>query len=194
MTHKRLRIALVLLVLATGSSMAGPKDQWWTISNSYPKTLAPQYMVKGGFENGHDLFVCRAAINNRVYPGKTWDGLGGCFVSIGNEPLVTPYQVLPTPPIVSDSLAYRWASRTEMITDPSLWYVAVQGGWGSGTPNDSDYHICSRDLSINGAYVGKHPGRQFGRPPYDYCAVTWGGQIYEAPGLDYDILLYLYPN
>lgn len=175
------------------ASMAGPKDQWWTISASYPRSLAPENMVDGGLENGRQLFVCRVAIGNRVFPGKTWDGLGGCFVAIGGEPLATSYQVLAKPPIVSDYFVYRWATRTEMIADPSLWYLAVQGGFDSGNANDADYHICSRDLWINGTYVGKHPGRQFGRPPYDYCTVTWGGQAYEAPGLDYEILLYANP-
>ena len=171
-------------------STAGPKDQWWTIAPYFPRPLAPQYMVSGGLENGRELFVCRAAYANKIFPGKTWDGLGGCFVSVETEPLATAYQVLPKPPIVSDYFVYRWATRTEMITNPSLWNLAVQGGFDSGNGADSDYHVCRRDLSVNGAYVGKHPGRQFGRPPGDYCAVTWGGQLYETPGLDYEILLY----
>lgn len=185
-----LRTVIVLLILAAGSTMAGPSDPWYTIDPYFHTYLAPQFMVSGGLENGRQLFVCRAVYGTRVWPGKTWDGLGGCFVAISGEPLVTSYQVLATPPLVSNYFTYRWASRSEMITNPGLWYLAIQGGFDGGAGGDPDYHICSRDLFINGTYVGKHPGRQFGRPPYDYCAVTWGGQLYEAPGLDYDILLY----
>jgi len=105
-------------------------------------------MVSGGLENGRELFVCRAAYANKVFPGKTWDGLSGCFVSVETEPLATSYQVLPKYYFV-----YRWATRTEMITNPSLWNLAVQGGFDSGNGADSDYHVCSRDLSVNGASV-----------------------------------------
>src|SRR5262249_147216 len=159
----------------------------------------PQYMVKGGSENGRDLFVCHAVLgsaelrNSRVVPGKTWDGLGGCFVGDGNsEILVKPYQVLVQPPLVSDYFTYRWASRTEMINNPGLWYFAVQGGWGENNYEDPDSHICSFNLWVNGVYVGTHPGRQEGRPPYDWCNVTWGGKEYGWQ--DYTILLYAYAN
>ena len=57
MTFKRLRIALVLLVLATGSSMAGPKDQWFTITRNgvTPPPEAQMGLVSGGQENGREL-------------------------------------------------------------------------------------------------------------------------------------------
>src|SRR5262245_14981856 len=132
MTHKRLRIVLVLLILATGSSMAGPKDQWFSITRSgvTPPPEALMGLVSGGWENGRELYVCRAVIGDIIQPGKTWTGLNGCFVADYNgERLVTPYQVLPQPPFLSDyNFTYRWASRTEMITNPGLWYLAVQGG------------------------------------------------------------------
>jgi hypothetical protein len=184
MHHRHLRIVLVLLLLATVNTIAGPKDQWFTMG-SYVVPIAPQYMVSGGYENGRELFVCRAAVDTVIFPGKTWDGLGGCFVAAyGVETLITPYQVLAKPPLVSDYFVYRWATRTEMITNPGLWYLAVQGGvYSSG-----DYHVCSRDLWLNGTYVGRHPGRLVSKPPSDWCEVTWGGQVYWAQ--DWDILLY----
>ena len=78
-------------------------------------------LVSGGWENGRELYVCRAVIGDIIQPGKTWTGLNGCFVASSNgETLVTPYQVLPQPPFVSDyNFTYRWATRTEMITIPA---------------------------------------------------------------------------
>src|SRR5215831_693552 len=104
MTYKRLRIALVLLVLATGSSMAGSKDQWFTIGGrSQTPPPGPPYMVSGGLENGRELYVCRAAVLYEMVPGKTWSGLNGCLVAHNGEEIrVTPYQVLAQPPFVSD--------------------------------------------------------------------------------------------
>ena len=188
MSYRHLRITLVLLVLAAASSMAGPKDQWFTMGpNVVP--IAPQYMVKGGSENGRDLFVCRAFTADGVLPGKTWDGLGGCFIAIGGvETLMTQYQVLGQPPLVSNYFTYRWASRFEMIDNPGLWYVAVQGGFNTGLLYDPDFRICSSVLWVNGVYLGTHPGRQAGKPPNDYCFVTWGGHWYAQQY--YDILLY----
>jgi len=192
MTYKRLRIALVLLVLATGTSMAGPKDQWFTITRTgvTPPPEALMGLVSGGWENGRELYVCRAVIFNNIQPGKTWTGLNGCFVVSSNgETLVTPYQVLPQPPFVSDyNFTYRWATRTEIISNPGLWDLAVQGGIYLGSVNNPDTHICSRDLWLNGAYVGRHPGVLFDQPPFDTCYVTWGGQYYG--GQDFNILLY----
>jgi hypothetical protein len=122
-------------------------------------------------------------------PGKTWDGLGGCFVFInGVETLITSYQVLVQPPLVSDYFTYGWVQRSEMLTNPGLWYLAVQGGFDAGGPDDPDFHICSGALWMNGVYLGTHPGRQNLRPPFDYCLVTWGGQEYWLQ--DYAILLY----
>jgi hypothetical protein len=191
MSYRHLRIALVLLVLAAASSMAGPKDQWFTMgSNVVP--IAPQYMVKGGSENGRDLFVCRAIVGSKIIPGKTWDGLGGCFVSNEFETLITPYQVLVQPPLVSDYFTYRWASRSNMIDNPGLWNFVVQGGFNSGYLYDPDYRICSMNLWVNGVYLGKHPGLQLKKPPFDFCYVTWGGQVYASQ--DYDILVYVYAN
>ena len=193
MHHRFLRIPLVLLVLATGSSMAGPNDQWFTIPRSgvTPPPEALMGLVVGGLENGRELYVCRAVISDIIQPGKTWAGLNGCFVASGvGETLVAPYQVLPQPPFVSDyNFTYRWATRAEMITDPSLWYLAVQGGiYPQGDVYTTDTHICSRDLWVNGAYAGRHPGVLFDRPPGDTCYVTWGGQYYG--GQDWNVLLY----
>jgi hypothetical protein len=195
---KALIIALVLLVLATGSSMAGPKDQWFTIPSGgvTPPSGAPLNMVSGAWENTRDLYVCRAAVGPAIFPGKTWPGLSGCFVASSGpgteESLITPYQVLPQPPYVSDYFRYGWYPRSFMIAHPALWYQAVQGGVDPVYGWDmyhADYHICTRDVWVNGAYVGRHPGRLVGQPPSDWCIVTWGGQIYI--GQDWYILLYL---
>jgi hypothetical protein len=191
MHHKRLVIALILLLLATGSSMAGVYDQWFTIGSlSQTPPPGPPYMVSGGLENGRELYVCRAAVGNVILPGKTWSGLNGCFVAQGGEMLITPYQVLAQPPFVSDyNFTYHWATRTEMIANPGLWNLAVQGGIEAGSSiYVSDYRICSRDLFVNGAYVGRHPGRLINVPPSDWCVVTWGGQQYYAQ--DWSVLLY----
>src|SRR5262249_3608830 len=149
------------------------------------------YMVSGGLENGRELYVCRAAVDNVILPGKTWSGLGGCFVAgpSGGETLIKIYQVLAQPPFVTDyNFTYHWTTRPEIIATPCLWDLAVQGGTDGGQPAHPDYHICSRDLWVNGAYVGRHPGRLVGIPPSDWCVVTWGGRSYWAQ--DWDVLLY----
>jgi hypothetical protein len=136
-------------------------------------------MVSGGVENGRELFVSRAVYGNGLFPGKTWAGLGGCFVAVAGEPLVTPYQVLVKPPLVSEEFVYRFATHAELNADGTLWGLAVQGGF---SPSSSpDYLLCTRDLWVNGTYVGRHPGRFIGGPPSlagTLCVVTWGGQSY----------------
>ena len=74
--------------------------------------------------------------------------------------------------------------------NPLVWNLAVQGGFGPGS--SQDYRICTRDLWINGTYVGRHSGRFIGAPPQTngtWCVVTWGGQVYYED-VDWSILIY----
>ena len=52
MSYRHLRIALVLLMLATGSLMAGSKDQWFTITRIgvTPPPEALMGLVSGGWD------------------------------------------------------------------------------------------------------------------------------------------------
>jgi len=206
MHRNPLCIALVVLVLAVGSAQAEGLNIWHTVNQGQQPPYP--FVMAGGSEPGHTLYVCRAIapavflnLAGLLTPGKTWPGLDGCFVGAEANPseqLITPYQVLLTPPLVDPRLITTWRTRAELRARPDLVSNAVQGGYSINGTNivfHPDLHICRAQVTVNGNFVGVHPGQLQlfldNNGVWDgNCAITYGGEPACGACPDWDILLY----
>ena len=129
----------------------------------------PPAAVEGGAEAApgrETLFICRAAFNGGVYPGKVRLGFGSCLITVAGEAMKMPtYQVL-----AGVNVSWVDAPGREV---PGRAYLA-------GAINDKKLYIC-RVLYNGGIHPGKLDIEEGG------CSISWGGEEYISAF--YDILI-----
>jgi hypothetical protein len=147
---------------------ATAKEAVW-VSPAKPGEI-PAGTVLGGREHppgSEDLYVCHAAFNNGVHPGKYRPGFGGCNVPWGGiEHTVQTYQLL------TGDVA--WVS----ASDGSIPAGAIKGGQ-EAAPAAQALYVCRANYSN-----GVHPGKT--RPEFKGCHISWGGK--EINLLTYEVL------
>lgn len=132
----------------------------------------PGGAVKGGREQApgaEDLYVCRARLNDGVYPGKVRPAFKGCDVPFGGkEHTISRYEVLTG--------NYKWVSANAGIIPAG----ALEAG-REAAPGEVLY-VCRADYR-----GGIHPGKV--RPQLGGCNISWGGR--EIKIKSYDVLVKL---
>jgi len=131
----------------------------------------PAGAVKGGNEQApgsESLYVCRAALNDGIHPGKVRPAFKGCDVPWGGKELtIADYQVLTG--------EYRWVP----ATDGSIPTGAVLGG-RERPPGAEELFVCRAPFQ-----EGVHPGKV--RASFKGCNVSWGGKEHTIGS--YDVLV-----
>lgn len=131
------------------------KDPRWV--KSHVRLSVPTGAVVGGGEPGRLFFVCRAAFNKGIHPGKLEDGR--CHIPFeGRDLALNGYEVL----VSKGPLGWVNAGYGEV---PS-------GAIVGGRQLQQTFYICQAEL--NG---GVHPGKLFGQG----CHISWGGKEIELP-------------
>ena len=122
-----------------------------------PKGVFPSNAIKGGNEeNGNPLYVCRAAYNGGIHPGKVV-GLNCNIGYAGKEIHLSEYQLL----VGNGS----WGPAREGYT----------GAFVAGTENGRPLYLCRGVFS-----GGVHPGKIVG----DKCNIGFGGVERTLPNFE----------
>jgi len=140
--------------------------EWVSAHNGH----VPMGSLKGGYEYGMTLYVCRASYHDSVHPGKLRSDFGGCLIPFGgHEILMTSYEML----VVNDMHVLDWASpRFEAVPKN-----AVVGGKES---NSATLYVCRAFYND-----GLHPGKI--RAEFGGCNIGWGGD--EITIRHYEVLI-----
>jgi hypothetical protein len=136
----------------TASAAQLPRSSWVNASNG---TIPDGAWMGGREQGGEPLYICRAAYQGGVHPGKVRPGLRGCNIGWGGaEITVNSYQVLMPAP----SLQLQWHTAQES----SLLQVGRE-------PNGAPLYVCHAAYE-GGVHLGKV------RPGLGGCNIGWGGQ------------------
>lgn len=131
------------------------QNKWLWVNHNVAQPI-PRLAVIGGLENGAPLFICHAAYNNGIHPGKIV--AGNCNISYaGQEIPMQNYQILVS------QLPTRWVPARAGIP-PN----AVKGGHENGQP----LFICQGNY-----HGGMHPGKVVG----NVCDIGYGGREISLP-------------
>jgi hypothetical protein len=118
----------------------------------------PAGAVYGGSEsNGAvSLYVCQAAWNGGLHPGKLWNG--HCYIAYGQQEVkLSSYNVLVAP-------RARWGNANQPGAAPLI----------GGHENNHDFYICRGPLFADDRQIGIEVGKYFSTG----CQVSFGKSYY----------------
>ncbi|MGK0289669.1 MAG: hypothetical protein ACI86H_001115 [bacterium] len=117
----------------------------------------PRNAVRGGYERGKTLYICRAFHSGAYHPGKIGSGFSGCNIGWGGREIQKPhYQVL-----TGKRFYWKYNNRSR--------YRSGYNNFVAGREKGQPLYICR-------AYYrgGKHPGKY--RSGFRGCNIGWGGR------------------